>query len=220
MATQLPFLIGLSGKKGVGKDFIAQTVIAPHFVRQGCRVTTMAFADALKVFLVAGGKAQSIDALFSDQKSVETRQLLQTVGTDMIRKSHGQDWWIRQLEAWIRVRQIRDPVNVVIIPDVRFQNELEWIERNGGLVIRVQQPGEQRVERTEPPTGYFTSILRRFWWAPTATTTTTNNHVSEQQLDDYPFEYYVTNNGSASAAELSIQMNGFLSKAQRNVYHN
>lgn len=217
MAAQLPILIGLSGKKGVGKDFISKTVIAPHFVRQGFRVTTMAFADALKVFLVAGGKAQSIDALFSDQKSVETRQLLQTVGTDMIRKSHGQDWWIRQLEAWIQVRQIRDPVNVVIIPDVRFQNEVEWIERNGGLVIRVQQPGEQRVERTEPPTGYFTSILRRFWWAPTATTT---DHVSEQQLDDYPFEYYVTNNGSASSTELSIQMNEFLSKAQRKVNHN
>ena len=190
-------IIGISGKKGAGKDYMVRNVLAPMFVRHGYRVTTMAFADALKVFLCAGRKS-TMNHLYAEQKTAHVRKLLQYVGTDMIRKSHGEDWWIRQLDAWIDVRLRRDPVDIVFVPDVRFKNEHAWIRQKGGMLLRVvADVGVNDTQMTQSGyTSYVSGLFKSLWYGTDATA----QHRSETELNDSDFEHTVANprDGSSS----------------------
>lgn len=55
-----------------------------------------------------------------------------------------------------------------IITDVRFPNEAESIKSRGGIIIRVDRPGLKAL----------------------------NNHPSEKSMDDYKFDYRITNSSS------------------------
>ena len=209
-------IIGVSGKKGVGKDHVVRNVLVPMFVRRGYRVTTMAFADALKVFLATGGKC-TMDELYADSKTVRVRELLQRVGTDVIRNSHGEDWWTRQLDAWIDVRLRRDPVDVVFVPDVRFHNECAWIEQKGGLLLRVveKDPGGDdggdghAAEETNGDggyVGYLTSLVKSMWYGKDKT----EQHRSETELTDDHCEHHVYNpRNRLSSHQLMTQLVDF-----------
>jgi hypothetical protein len=65
------------------------------------------------------------------------RRLLQWLGTDYRRQVDGQDYWLRQLEA----RLEDDDPDSVVIADVRFRNEAEWVLRQGGAMWLVDRPG-------------------------------------------------------------------------------
>lgn len=129
-------IIGFSGKMGSGKNYVAERILKPMLNPQ---VPTLvcAFADQLK-----------IDTIYQDQvayervygeKDTESRQLLQRRGTENGRLVHGEDVWIRCMQAWIRAHSERG-IKRFLITDVRFENEAEWIRSLGGMVIRVEAP--------------------------------------------------------------------------------
>jgi phosphomevalonate kinase len=153
-------IIGISGKKKSGKDTVA-TLLAARIGKSAVRYH---FADALKqeVALMYG---VTVDYLESHKDNF--RLILQGHGTDYRRQLYGHDYWIRKMDAAAEQFQ-RVGKQVLIIPDVRFLNEAEWVRKQGGSVIRINR-----------------------WYDDT-----TDKHPSEVELDNYKFDHVIENNGT------------------------
>ena len=97
-------------------------------------------------------------------------KLLQWFGTDVVRKNY-KDTWVDMIVALLK--GIRTLYDYVIIPDVRFQNEIDKMYDNFDCVtVRIIRPN-------------FDNGL----------TEEQKNHSSETALDDYPMEYELINDG-------------------------
>jgi len=119
------YLIGVSGKAGAGKDTIADSLVkyAGFF--------KASFALPLKIEgMVKMGFTRS--EVF-ETKPPHVRHWLQTYG-DGQRKAD-PEYWIRKLDSLIQGRER------VVISDVRYPNEVEYVQRRGGRVIRVLHAG-------------------------------------------------------------------------------
>jgi len=150
--TDLPRLIGICGKKRHGKDSVATWL---HSYRD---FTVMALADELKVMALdidphvavtadehSGdwGSAIKLSALVQEigmdrakTEVADVRRFLQRLGTEGLR-ARDPGFWTRTLGA--RIDAAADVP--VVVPDVRYDNEAEWILNRGGVVYRVVRAG-------------------------------------------------------------------------------
>lgn len=139
-------IVGITGYAQHGKDSLGKMFEESGFVKY-------AFADALRaaVFtlnpLVPVGIMQNVryeryrDVLMESdyetaKKNMEVRRLLQVMGTEVVRDILGEDTWVRALEK----RWLEEGHPSIVITDVRFPNEAEWVLRNGGHMVRVVRP--------------------------------------------------------------------------------
>jgi dephospho-CoA kinase len=130
------FIIGLCGKMGSGKDYIANRYIFPFLKRAGYNACQMSFADQIKVNVMVKN-----DIPFGDvyvEKTDSTRTLLQQEGTEHGRDVLGKEVWIKYFDAWSKVFQSRG-IDAVVATDVRFANEFNYIKARG-IVIKVDAP--------------------------------------------------------------------------------
>lgn len=127
-------IIGLAGRKGVGKDTAADYIIS-HY-----RFQKLAFADPLKeicriLFLL--NDAQLYDPIEKERVDERwgwsPRQMFQKIGTDICRNHIRPDIWIHHMQLRIH------PNKNFVISDVRFENERKWIEENGGIVLFIDR---------------------------------------------------------------------------------
>lgn len=150
-------LIGVTGRKRSGKDTFAQRLVEAH------GYTRVAFADILRQALAALDPLVRIEederGLFGfrpgdahrhfrlstlletwDWETVkatrEGRRLLQAFGTEAGRRIYGENVWVDLTAA--KVDAIPGPV---VITDVRFPNEADYIEESFGVLVRVERPG-------------------------------------------------------------------------------
>lgn len=141
-ATTQPFnkmiVIGVSGKMGVGKDWVTNNIIAP--ILGDTRWISLAFADQIKINVAVKYNMSHTDLYGS--KTARVRQLLQQEGTD-IGRTTDKDIWTRYMDRWLRVHQSRG-VQAVIISDVRFENEIELVRDWDGIMVRVVAPQRNR----------------------------------------------------------------------------
>jgi tRNA uridine 5-carbamoylmethylation protein Kti12 len=129
-------LIGISGQKQSGKDTFAKH-LAPY-LGGNCRI--LHFADELKREVSCACDV-SVEEL--EQNKEVYRTILQWWGTEFRRKYKGDDnYW---------VDKVADDVNVlsgflvdlaIIVADVRFMNEVDYIKNNGGYLIRIVRPSQ------------------------------------------------------------------------------
>ena len=100
-----------------------------------------AFADELKKDLDDLCRHKiGISAFTDDSREKEViRPLLVTYGTEVIRKLDDY-WWIDRLEKSLAIHQ---HMNLIpIITDVRYPNELEWIQKkHNGVCVHVTRKG-------------------------------------------------------------------------------
>lgn len=138
-------IIGLSGKMGVGKDYIARNVIQPfiesRFPKERC--INLAFADQLKINTIMNYNVPFTSVFIN--KNDKTRNLLQKEGTENGRHKFGEDIWIRYTQNWIDVWKSRG-FSTFLLSDVRFCNEIDWIHKQGGVVIRIEAPKRSKVK--------------------------------------------------------------------------
>lgn len=66
------------------------------------------------------------------------------IGTEEGRDVYGENIWIKITETWIETVNLRG-ITRFIIPDVRFQNEVDWIKSLGGKVIKIQALYKERL---------------------------------------------------------------------------
>lgn len=168
--TQPPALIGLIGKRRVGKDTAALALTKKGY--KALRFATP-LKDMVRAYLTAVGTDKiTIEKMIEgDLKEMPVtcfnghtaRYVMQTLGTDWGRKYLGKDIWVQACrETW---RQY----NYVVISDVRFKNEAEAIKADGGTLLRILRP-RLRISLS--------------------------NHKSEKELEGIQEDITISNNGT------------------------
>lgn len=180
------FIIGISGKKQSGKDTVASILLAlflnkdfdydddvlsitanviykSEFMKQGY---IYRFGDSLKEVCSIVNRCDrnnfennNFKNKFSNVGDFTNRELLISVGKYFT--SIDKDIWIKCLCD--KIKHSRD--KFVIIPDVRFNNEKEFIKTNNGIIIRINSIFAEQ-----------------------------SDDVSETELDDSEFDYIIENN--------------------------
>lgn len=133
-------VIGISGKAHSGKDTLANILVSNYgFV-------SIAFADKLKR-MVRKHYGFKTEELWCDEKSEEVRRVLQGTG-QIVKVLQGNHYWVRKLQERILYESLIKETwnNRVVISDVRFSEEKEFIERCGGLHIDIVRPDKRKVE--------------------------------------------------------------------------
>jgi hypothetical protein len=136
---ELPKLIGICGSIGSGKDTVGDILIHEY------GYTRMSFATTLKDVVAAlfGWDREMLEGLTDqarDQRDTPDsfwseklglawtpRKAMQVIGTDLLRNQFHTDMWLNTVEKKI------SEMGKVVITDVRFPNEIEWIKTNGDL---------------------------------------------------------------------------------------
>ena len=106
----------------------------------------VAFADGLKFDIeeVLGLTPHELTSIRSKPYSVEIRKLLQWWGTEL-RRGQDENYWVKK--GMRMVNEAAGYADLVVITDVRFENEAGLIRANHGLVVEVYAPAKVRAER-------------------------------------------------------------------------
>lgn len=154
MATSI---VGLTGKKGSGKDTFADFLVRNH------GFTRIAFADALKDLaldldpILAFDQEHQLQARLSEyldrwgwdgaKQHRPVRELLQTLGV-AVRNNVSERAWVDVVAH--KAAYVAGPV---VVTDVRFVNEANFIKYAQGTLIRIDRPGldtrDQHVSETD-----------------------------------------------------------------------
>jgi hypothetical protein len=129
-------VIGISGKARCGKDYISTNFLFPLGYK------SFSLAWHFKVWLVAKGEATYEEVFFT--KPPHVRKLLQEEGTERGRVPFGENIWCDTAATWMRVMSEHMGINKFVIPDVRFPNEVEMVQRLGGKVMRITAPEREK----------------------------------------------------------------------------
>ena len=151
-------IIGFCGPAGAGKDLAASMVPGGHRI---------AFADPLYQGLAV---MLGIDeAVLRDRSGKERplagfgaspRELLQTLGTEWGRACVGRDVWLR-VAFWRWEQAAAAGAGVIVVPDVRFENEARQIRGEGGEVWMIHRPGVEPVAAHESEAGLPLRLIDR-----------------------------------------------------------
>ena len=173
LAAQKTTVVGLIGRAGTGKDTAAAHLCAHYgFVR-------VAFADPLKNMIEVHLEERGIDHAYLYEPGwkdmpipgigFSAREMLQRLG-DAYRQMD-PDFWVRALADVLGMRgspTLWAPVHDrIVISDVRYPNERDWVHSCGGTLVRL-------VRETAPAV---------------------RNHSSDQHADYMPADHTLVNNG-------------------------
>lgn len=129
-------LIGITGQARAGKD-----TIGDHLIRQH-KFQRLSFAAPLKAAAYEMTKCWDNFDLYGDNKEVvhedigvSPREFLQKLGTEFGR-SINKDLWLMVAETTYAAM----PEENVVITDVRFENEAQWVRSMGGVIWHVERP--------------------------------------------------------------------------------
>lgn len=165
-------VILISGKAQNGKDTTAG-ILKQTLIDNGDRVLITHYADLLKYICTNYFG-------WDGKKDDKGRQMLQYVGTDVIRKQN-PTLWVDFVATMLKY--FKENWDYVIIPDCRFPNEITRLRDDGfdTTHLRVVRSG-------------FESPL----------TEEQQNHPSETALDDFEADFVIDNNGSLEELEFKI----------------
>lgn len=128
-------LIGIGHQKQVGKDTVAE-MLKEYYTAKGKYCYIYHFADALRkeCALRLGISVTTIELnkqLF--------RPFLQWYGTEYTKVFLGQpNYWTNELDFMLQNDNIPTS-SIIIVPDTRFLNEVQWIRNQGGVLIKVSR---------------------------------------------------------------------------------
>lgn len=192
-------IVGISGKARSGKDTFAEMLAAQLNKGAHPPFVMMAFANELKLRCQAafdlsyeqlwGDDKEKVDERYQKQMQANVhwtaREIMQEYGA--FYRSIDGEFWIKNL---FKVAADKG-YNNVIVTDVRYINEADYILNKGGYVIRVERENKDDVHNMQ--------------------------HPSEVQLDGYNrFDFVVNNNGTLEElAEKAKDVKGYLTQSEK-----
>lgn len=222
-------LIGIMGTKGSGKDTCGDYLIEKYgFIKKS-------FADPLKkacqeLFLFSN------EQVFGTQEQKETpdprwfgctpRTALQYVGTELLRDQLdkimpglGNNIFTYRFQIWYQEEAKKNPNLRVVISDVRFQNEIDFVQSLGGTVIKLERkpviniPDEITEELTEELYPNLCSLIRDRTNEKIGQIT--DMHSSEIELQSITtYDHLIENNGTKE--ELYKKLDMYMTKINCN----
>lgn len=169
-----PLVIGLTGRARHGKDTVAD-YLCTHY-----DLTRLAFADPIRDMLELGLNISTQYSVDNKETTIpwigaSYRELAQTLGTEWGR-ARNPDLWLNVMK--VKLVALADEFDAIVISDVRFQNEADWV-RQIGTLWHVHRPDAPRIGHP--------------------------NHSSEQGIDyDGDSDHILHNDGSLTALYQTI----------------
>jgi hypothetical protein len=148
LPASFPKIIGLCGAAYSGKDTAALAIseLDPELSE------IFAFAGPLKdacksLFNFTHEQLydQDLKEKVDDRFHKSPRQILQWLGTDILRNQINQDFFIMNMKQRIE----NSKANCIIISDVRFDNEAKFIKSLGGKIIKINRINGKTSEYSE-----------------------------------------------------------------------
>lgn len=161
----------LAGKARTGKDTVAK-VLTDYYEKQGKMVVQFGFSDYIKNYAM---KITNWDG----KDETKPRDLLDIIGTDIVRKQINEDFFINRICEDIMVYKYF--FDVIIISGARFPNELDIPKKmfRNVTIIKMERPN-------------FENNL----------TEKQKNHITEHSLEEYQnYDYLFTNDGDIQDLE-------------------
>lgn len=134
-------LIGVVGKKFSGKDTMS------NYLRAKYSFLTYAYALPLKqtcktLFLLSEDQMNDpeLKEHIDTRWNKTPRELLQFLGTDIMRNQFDKNFWIKYFNSWYENNKTRR----IVVSDCRFQNEVDAILDKGGVVVKVVRKSDDK----------------------------------------------------------------------------
>lgn len=151
-----PQVVGLMGPAGAGKDTVCQ-MIRDEYSNQGLEPPVrVAFADKIKQFAYAVDPmvrvdrvdrvdqfvrvSELVDAIGWERaknENADVRRLLQRLGTEGGRRTLNEHVWVDAVYG--DIVDYMDSGKSVIITDVRFPNEIQFLNEWGGELWKIER---------------------------------------------------------------------------------
>jgi len=130
-------IISFYGPQQAGKSSAAAAV-----GRDSHLVVQASFADPIyrAVSAILGFDVREVEKETPILCDKSPRQLLQTLGTEWGRGMVGDDIWLKCMEDTLITHQEAGK-RMVVIDDLRFRNEYEFLRGMGATIVRVDRPG-------------------------------------------------------------------------------
>lgn len=127
-------IIGLLGRARSGKDTVANCIGQYYYPSyEMCRIA-QPIKDSLRALY--GWSDKHIEGFLKEVTdpviNKSPRDAMIELG-ERVKSESGQDFFINML--------LRKHKGDIIIPDVRFQNEVDRIREAGGIIIKIERPG-------------------------------------------------------------------------------
>jgi hypothetical protein len=210
-------IVGLLGYIGSGKGTVATQLVEEYNFRQDSFAASLKDACAAMFdwprHLLEGDTKESreyrevVDEWWAQQLGIPNftpRYALQIMGTDVLRNNFHQDMWFLTLRNRIR----KNPEQSVVISDVRFPNEIKFIQDQGGILIKVNRGIDPAWYETAVMANKGNSIAKNIMEK-----TYSSAHLSEWAWVGSKIDYEVNNNGSME--ELNIQVQDILKNIKK-----
>jgi hypothetical protein len=173
-------VIGLIGKLQSGKSTTGN-IILEKYCNQPCVKT--AFGNLLKEMILNSGLCNENELWH--EKTDFSRLMMQKIGTEIIRKQVDPNFWVKKMKIELEMfknsndtdplfaKSLAKPPGelIMIIDDVRFQNEAELVKEYGGTLIRIVRPSLNQNREA-------------------------NKHDSETEQDNIKVDYEIINDSS------------------------
>ncbi len=178
-------IVGLSGKRGSGKDALSKKLAPLGWVR-------VSFADELKRRVRKDFKLskEHTDGKLKEQptkyvnaegKVLTTRDIMGLCGTYF--RAVDPMFWVKQVFKRLDVKSKKNVVKKLVITDVRFPNEARFLRKNGAVIVRIER---------NPKLNIYKKKLK--------------DH-TETQLDNYKFDYKIPMERNVNFADLEREAN-------------
>ncbi len=182
-------LYGFSGKSGVGKNYIAETLFVDKLTKKIQKNTLiMAFADHIKIDMCIKNNFNYDDVYYN--KNEDTRKAMQIYGTENGRDKYGENIWLDALAYWMQTYYDRG-IRRFIITDVRFENEMMFVKKCGGTNIYISAPN--RINNSQNNSG-------------------TDLHVSENSINTSSVDYIINNDTEVTQEQLSSSIDDVINE--------
>lgn len=185
--TDKKLIIGISGPAGSGKSYIAKNALCSVdnilMVENFKRVNENLPQINCEILSLATPIKELVTQLgWNGVKDEKGRKFLQDISKP-IKEYNGDDYYAKLLYQ----KAIKENIDIVIIDDLRFISEVEYFKNNSDVnfvTIRVNRPN-------------VASTLTKEAQAD----------ISENDLNNYQFDYYIINNGTNMVEEVDKLIN-------------
>lgn len=98
------------------------------------------FTDTLGYKFTGSGEYASIEKAMVGKEIKTPRELLQFIGTDVVRDLIDPNFWTHLAE--LKIKSWFDRGESVVVTDVRFENEVSVIKSLGGKIVKLERDSE------------------------------------------------------------------------------
>lgn len=153
-------IIGIIGKKGSGKDTMADYLVKQYEFKQ------FTYAEPLKkicqeLFSLTDEQVNCphLKEVIDERWGKTPREILQQIGTDLFRKHYDENIWVNILKEKIKLDV---KTKNIVVSDIRHQNELDNITQfENCVVFHIERPSLQNTDThsTENNVFHYSNII-------------------------------------------------------------